>query len=70
MKGLKIFVMIMAVIVLLICVYCFLLGNSIFGGRFTNEEFAWYFLAKGIFCSLALYLLVRVLEAIQKNPGE
>ena len=51
-----------AMIILLICVYAFLLGNGVFKGKFENEPIPWYFLAKGIFCSLALYLWVRVLE--------
>ncbi len=64
MKKLKLFVSIAAIVVLLICIYCFLLGNGVFEGEFENEAVPWYFLAKGIFCSLALYLLVRVLEAL------
>ncbi|MEI6632197.1 MAG: hypothetical protein WCP22_00100 [Chlamydiota bacterium] len=51
-----------AAIILLICVYVFLLGNGVFKGKFENEPIPWYFLAKGIFCSLALYPWVRVLE--------
>lgn len=55
-----------AVLVLLICVYSFLVGNGVFSGRFDNDGIAWYFMAKGIFCSLALYLLFKVVEAL---PG-
>ena len=55
-----------AVIVFGICLYSFLLGNEVFKGHFSNDAIGWYFLAKGIFCSLALYLLVLLLEAIQK----
>ena len=62
MKKLKAVVSAAAVIVFLICTYTFLLGNKVFEGKFANEVIAWYFLAKGIFCSLALYLLVRILE--------
>lgn len=51
-----------AFIVLLICVHAFLLGNGVFRGKFENEPIPWYFLAKGIFCSLGLYLRVRVIE--------
>ena len=64
MKALKCFVSVSAIVVLLICVYCFLLQNGVFEGVFENQAVGWYFLAKGIFCSLALYLVARVLEAI------
>lgn len=64
MKGLKKIVSIAAVVVLLICIYSFLLGNGVFSGKFDNDPIGWYFLAKGIFCSLTLYLLVRVLEGL------
>ncbi len=67
MRRLKLFVDSAAVVVLLICVYSFLLGNDVFGGKFKNESIPWYFLAKGIFCSLALVLLVRVLEALRNR---
>ncbi len=53
-----------ALVVLGICLYAFLLGNKVFEGRFENDTIAWYFLAKGIFCSLSLSLSVRVLEAL------
>ncbi len=65
MDTLKKVVIISAITVFVICGYTFLLGNEIFQGRFKNESFAWYFLAKGIFCSLALYLLYRILAAIK-----
>lgn len=67
MKILKTLVSIAAIVVMAICGYSFLLGNDIFSGKFNNEAFAWYFLAKGIFCSLALYLLVRILESLTKK---
>ena len=66
MRGLRKIVSVAAVIVLLICIYAFLLGNGVFEGGFENDPIAWYFLAKGIFCSLALYLWVRVLQSL---PG-
>jgi hypothetical protein len=71
MKKFKVLVSVAAIVVLLICVYTFLLGNEVFKGNFTNDGIAWYFLAKGIFCSLALYLLVRILEVLQtkQNPN-
>ena len=56
-----------AVIVFVICVYAFLLGNKIFEGRFENDPISWYFLAKGIFCGLSLYLSYLVLEALRKK---
>jgi len=62
MTKLRTIVFISAITVLVLCVYSFLAGNGIFKGEFTNESFAWYFLAKGIFCSLTLYLLFRIIE--------
>jgi hypothetical protein len=53
------------VIVFLICLYAFLLGNKIFSGLFENDEIAWYFLAKGIFCSVSLFVSVDILEAVK-----
>ena len=69
MKRFKMFVTVAAIIVLLICIYSFLVGNEVFEGNFRNDAIAWYFLAKGIFCSLALYLLVGILEAQQKRES-
>ena len=65
MKTLKSIVRVSAVIVFLICCYTFLLGNKVFNGKFDNDAIAWYFLAKGIFCSLSLFLSVDILEAIR-----
>ena len=65
MKTLKSFVRVSAVIVFLICLYTFLLGNGVFNGKFDNDTVAWYFLAKGIFCSLSLFLSMDILEAIR-----
>lgn len=64
MRNLKFLITIAALAVFIICVYSFLLGNGVFKGKFENESIAWYILAKGIFCSLMLYLAVRVLEAL------
>jgi hypothetical protein len=36
-------------------------------GALKNDPIAWYFLAKGIFCALALYLWVRVLAALSQK---
>ena len=65
MKKFKVFIGICSITVFLICLYCFLLGNKIFEMDFENDVFAWYCLAKGIFCSLALYLLVLTFEAVK-----
>jgi hypothetical protein len=69
MKIFKIFVTASAVIVFGICLYSFLLGNKVFEGEFENDALAWYFLAKGIFCSLALYLLLSILGALVKRKS-
>ncbi len=67
MDRLKKLVLIAAVVVFLICIHSFLLGNKVYQGDFENEAIPWYFLAKGIFCSLALYLLVSIFETIKKR---
>ncbi|MEI8344736.1 MAG: hypothetical protein WCG06_01535 [Candidatus Omnitrophota bacterium] len=67
MEKLKRAVVLAAWLVLIICVYTFALGNKFFEGKFENDAISWYFLAKGIFCSIALYLLVSILEAIHKK---
>jgi hypothetical protein len=56
-----------ALIVFLICVYTFLLGNKVFEGQFENDGFAWYFLAKGLFCGIALYLLAIIIEKLAEK---
>jgi hypothetical protein len=68
-NRLKLAVYIVAVAVLAICVYCFVLGNDVLKGKFANESIAWYFLAKGLFCSVALYLLVNILEVLRNNKS-
>ncbi len=69
MKNLKLSVSIAAVLVFVICVYSFLLGNEVFKGKFSNDSIGWYFLAKGLFCALALYLLVSILEALKNKKS-
>jgi len=54
-----------SILIFAICLYTFLLGNEVFKGKFSNEGIPWYFLAKGIFCSLALYLLYLVLDNLR-----
>jgi hypothetical protein len=68
--SLKQFISIAAILVLGICVYSFLLGNEVFEGRFKNDAIAWYFLAKGIFCSLSLYLSADIVEILRKKLKE
>ena len=65
MNSLRPLVDLAAVAVLAICVYTFLLGNDVFEGEFKNDPFGWYFLAKGIFCSVSLALSVRVLAVLR-----
>ena len=66
---LKVVVSIAAVLVFLICVYLFLLGNGVFDGKFENEPLAWYFLAKGIFCGLSMHLLRLIVDTLRKRAG-
>ena len=56
-----------SIAVFAICAYAFLLGNDVFEGDFANDAIAWYFLAKGIFCSLALYFLYLILDAVRSK---
>ena len=65
MGHLKKLVMTAAVVVLALCIYAFMLGTKMFEGKFENDAIPWYFLAKGIFCSLSLYLSFRVLETLE-----
>jgi hypothetical protein len=70
MAVLKKLVTIAALVVLIICIYSFLLGNGVFAGKFENESIAWYILAKGIFCSLSLYLSARIIEALESFKNQ
>ncbi len=65
--NLKRFISIAAILVFGICVYSFLLGNKVFRGEFENDAIGWYFLAKGIFCGLSLYLSAEILEVLRKK---
>lgn len=70
MKSLRPLASAAAVVVLLMCIYSFLLGNKVFDGKFENEAIAWYILAKGIFCSVALVALARIIDLmIEKMRG-
>jgi hypothetical protein len=55
-----------AIVVFSICLYLFILGNEIYAGEFKNDPLSWYFLAKGIFCSLSLYLSYLFIETLKK----
>jgi hypothetical protein len=70
MNGLKKIVSLAAIVVFFICLYTFMLANGAFSGKFDNDPIGWYFLAKGIFCSLTLYLLVRVLEVLLEKKKQ
>ncbi|MDO9068699.1 MAG: LCI family antimicrobial peptide [Deltaproteobacteria bacterium] len=59
-----------AIVVMAICFYTFLLGNNVFAGKFSNDGMSWYFLAKGIYCSLTMYLLALVLEMLHKKKND
>jgi hypothetical protein len=65
--NLKRVISIAAILVFGICVYSFLLGNKVFEGQFENDAIGWYFLAKGIFCSLSLYLSAEIVEILRKK---
>jgi len=62
MKSIRPLASASAVIVLLMCIYSFLLGNKVFDGKFENEAITWYILAKGIFCAVALVALTRIVD--------
>ena len=69
MKSIKSVAIPAALVVFVLCGYAFLLGNEVFDGKFKNEAIAWYILAKGIFCSVALVALSRILDGIIANLG-
>lgn len=69
MKSIRPIALPAAAIVLILCVYSFLLGNKVFDGKFENEAITWYILAKGIFCSVALVALSRILDGIITRLG-
>jgi hypothetical protein len=69
MKSIRSLASAAALVVLLLCVYSFLLGNKVFEGKFENEAIAWYILAKGIFCSVALIALGRIVDLLIERLG-
>jgi hypothetical protein len=50
---------------LVICTYLFLKGNKVFEGKFDDDPLAWYFFAKGIFCSVSLVLTWELLQVLR-----
>ncbi|MBI5804661.1 hypothetical protein HZA73_01295 [candidate division TA06 bacterium] len=70
MKKLKKITSAAAMVVMAICLYTFLLGNGVFQGKFSNDGMSWYFLAKGIYCSLTMYLLALVLEMLHERKDK
>jgi hypothetical protein len=70
MKSIRPLASAAAVVVLLMCIYSFLLGNKVFDGKFENEAISWYILAKGIFCAVALIALARIVDLmIERMSG-
>jgi hypothetical protein len=69
MKSIRPLASTAALVVLLMCIYAFRLGNKVFDGKFENEAIAWSILAKGIFCSVALVALSRILDGIIAKLG-
>ena len=69
MKSIKSVAIPAAAVVFVICGYSFLLGNKVFDGKFENEPISWYIFAKGIFCSVALVTLSRILDGIIAKLG-
>lgn len=54
-----------AVVVLLICIYAFALSCKLLEGTFESNALGWYFLGKGLFCSLSLVLAERILRRVE-----
>jgi hypothetical protein len=54
-----------ALMIFAICSYVFLKGNKVFEGKFEDDPLAWYFFAKGVFCSLSLILTREVLRVLR-----
>ena len=69
MKSIRPIAIPAAFVVLVICVYAFLLGNKVFSGKFENEAIAWYILAKGIFCAVSLVASARILDVLIERLG-
>jgi len=64
--ALRIIVWMAAINVFVLCAYAgvrFLFDRT---GKFEDNAFSWYFLAKGIFCSVSLVLSLRILEVLAR----
>ncbi|HEX9934160.1 MAG TPA: hypothetical protein VGB38_03100 [bacterium] len=66
-KSTKQFIQAAALMVLLICLYSYLIGNRVFRGHFENDAISWYILAKGIFCSVTLVVLAELLDLVRRK---
>ncbi len=64
MKSIRPLATAAAVVVFLMCLYSFLLGNKVFEGKFENEAISWYILAKGIFCPVVMISLARIIDVL------
>ncbi len=75
MKALKVIVYTASFVVFALCLYAFSLGTGVFDlfaprvpgtppATLHLDGISVYFLAKGLFCSLSLYLSVTLIEAI------
>jgi len=69
MKSIRPIAIPAAFVVLVVCIYAFLLGNKVFEGKFENEAIAWYIFAKGIFCSVSLVASSRILDVLIERLG-
>ncbi|MEP6686145.1 MAG: hypothetical protein ABJB22_05155 [Verrucomicrobiota bacterium] len=69
MKSIRPIAVPAAFVVLIVCVYAFLLGNKVFEGKFENEAIAWYIFAKGIFCFVSLIASSRILDVLIERLG-
>jgi hypothetical protein len=67
MDKLKKVVIACSILVFVLCVYSFTLGNKVFNGQFENDGISWYILAKGFYCSLSLYLFYKIIEVLSKK---
>jgi hypothetical protein len=69
MKSIRPIALPAAVIVFVLCLYAFLLGNKVFEGKFENEAIFWYILAKGVFCFVSLIATARILDVLIERLG-
>lgn len=66
MMALRVIVWMAAINVFALCAYACVQGLIDSNGRFQDNGFSWYFLAKGIFCSLSLILSLRILDVLTR----